>query len=259
VETRGEVMWSTFSGQCGIRFLDPSARLIRQIDEWIFGDLLEGASIPTERSGSLYADAASSIAGRSVAPRSPALRPIPPASTGDSFAPVSRVFAEPARRSASLEHESVRIEARASEHSDEDDGLIVSPAPVTVIELPSAMKAPVMSAASLRTQADLPAAALRDAELDWLSQPLSTRTLAWTVDTLVVIAALLLFVFVFLSVTREAPKWPISLTTGGAIVIGGLYWGFFKLFGGSSLGSRLARLAESSNEEIGEAHGVRFR
>ena len=45
VEARGEVMWATFSGQCGIRFLDLSPRLSRQIDEWIFGNLLEGVEL----------------------------------------------------------------------------------------------------------------------------------------------------------------------------------------------------------------------
>src|SRR5205823_5404254 len=40
VETRGEVMWSTLSGQCGIRFLDLSPRVSRQLQEWIFGNLL---------------------------------------------------------------------------------------------------------------------------------------------------------------------------------------------------------------------------
>jgi len=34
------------------------------------------------------------------------------------------------------------------------------------------------------------------------------------------------------------------------------YWGFFQMFGGSSLGTRLARLMESGEEE--EA-GARFR
>src|SRR5271165_3476898 len=41
VETRGEVVWATFSGQCGIRFLDLSPRMVRRIDEWILGSLLE--------------------------------------------------------------------------------------------------------------------------------------------------------------------------------------------------------------------------
>ena len=43
VEARGEVTWATFSGQCGIRFLDLSPRMTRQINEWIFGNLLEGS------------------------------------------------------------------------------------------------------------------------------------------------------------------------------------------------------------------------
>ena len=55
VETRGEVMWSTFSGQCGIRFLDLPPRMIRQINEWIFGNLLEGISLHAEQAGSMFA------------------------------------------------------------------------------------------------------------------------------------------------------------------------------------------------------------
>jgi hypothetical protein len=35
VEARGQVIWSTFSGQCGIRFLDLSPATGRQIQEWI--------------------------------------------------------------------------------------------------------------------------------------------------------------------------------------------------------------------------------
>jgi len=55
VETRGEVMWSTYSGQCGIRFLDLSPSLRRQINEWILGDLLETISLHAEQSGSMFA------------------------------------------------------------------------------------------------------------------------------------------------------------------------------------------------------------
>src|SRR5579863_3197710 len=42
IEARGEVMWATSSGQCGIRFLDLPSAMSRQINEWVFGDLLEG-------------------------------------------------------------------------------------------------------------------------------------------------------------------------------------------------------------------------
>ena len=56
VETRGEVVWATFSGQCGIRLLDLPPRVVRQIDEWILGNLLEGASLHWENSGPIFAD-----------------------------------------------------------------------------------------------------------------------------------------------------------------------------------------------------------
>src|ERR1035438_8749274 len=58
VETLGEVTWATRSGQCGIRFLDISPRMARQIDEWIFGNLLEGFALHSERAGSLFAGSA---------------------------------------------------------------------------------------------------------------------------------------------------------------------------------------------------------
>src|SRR5579871_1398575 len=54
VETRGEVVWATTSGQCGIRFLDVSPALTRQINEWIFGNLLEGISLHVDQAGSMF-------------------------------------------------------------------------------------------------------------------------------------------------------------------------------------------------------------
>jgi hypothetical protein len=179
VEGRGEVMWATFSGQCGIRFLDLSPRTARQIDEWIFGNLLEGA---------------------------------PPM---------------------------------------EDDGLMMSAAPVKVIELP-----PRSEPAKPRMLRD-EVAETPSGELDWLSQPLSSRSLAWTVNVLAVMAGLLLFALIFLSITRERPRWPLAMTGGAAVMVSALYWGFFKLFGGSSPGARLARLAGYTDEE--EEAGARFR
>ena len=58
VETRGEVMWATFSGQCGIRFLDLTPRMTRQINEWIFGNLLEGVMLHSDRDGSIFGESA---------------------------------------------------------------------------------------------------------------------------------------------------------------------------------------------------------
>jgi hypothetical protein len=196
VETRGEVMWATFSGQCGIRFLDLSPRMARQIQEWIFGDLLEGISLHAQQPGSIFWGTA--------------------AGNGD-------------------------------EAVEEDDGLLVSPQPRNVIELPE--RAP---AAPMVAPQSFPAT-----ELDWLSQPLSGQSLAWTINTLVLLAGVLLFALVFLSVTRQAPSWPVALS--GASLVIGIYWGFFQLFGGSSLGTRLARLLASDEEDSEDDRDTRFR
>src|SRR5271165_1216237 len=225
VETRGEVVWSTFSGQCGIRFLDLSPRMARHIDEWIFGDLLSGLAVPWQgvQAGVGAAASASSVL---------------------------------ARHSSAADRSSGTATGVAA--ADEDAGLMVSPAPVKVIELP--VQAERAEPAAVPDAISTISRPIRGPEPDWLSQPLSSRGLAWMVNTLVVIAALLLFALVFLSVTREAPKWPFTMMTGAAIVVAGLYWGFFKTFGGPSFGARLARLAGAAEMEAdGEGDGARFR
>jgi hypothetical protein len=196
VEARGEVVWATFSGQCGIRFLDLSPSLARQIQQWIFGDLLEGISLHAQHPGSIFWGSG-----------------------------------------AGNDEESV----------EEDDGLLVSPQSRNVIELPE----PATSAAPVEPQG------FAATELDWLSQPLSGQSLAWTINALVLMAGVLLFVLVFLSVTRQAPSWPVALS--GASLVVGMYWGFFQLFGGSSLGTRLARRVASDEEDSEEDRDARFR
>ena len=199
VETRAEVTWATFSGQCGLRFLDLPPRLRRQIQEWIFGDLLEGISLHAAQSGS--------------------------------------IFAEPVTAS---EGSTSVVEAQ------EDDGLMISASPLKVIEL-GPRPAPSLAGHSLSE--------LSPTEFDWLSQPLSGQSLAWTIDVLVIIAGLLLFALVFLLVTHQAPSWPMAVSAGLFVVA--MYWGFFQAFGGSSLGTRLARLVTDEQEE--EATEARFR
>jgi hypothetical protein len=198
VEARGEVTWATYSGQCGIRFIDLSPRITRQINEWIFGNLLEGVSLHAERAGPMFADAASVQVG--------------------------------------------------------DDGLMVSASPVKVIELP--VRADVPSHGDLRMEAS--EIARPATELDWLSRPLSGRSLIWTINTLVIVAALLLFALVFLSVTGEPPRWPLAMAGGASILVAALYGGFFQLFGGISPGARLARLVGRDVEDE-EARDARFR
>lgn len=206
VETRGEVSWATRSGQCGIRFLDLSPKMARQIDQWIFGNLLEEACLHSERAGFLFA------------------RPQPTRWTD--------------------------IDA-----ADDEDGLMVSATPVNVIPLPMRPD-PLEPAHAHGASAEI--APHASTGFDWLSQPLSGRGLIWTINTLVIVAALLLFAVVFLSITGEPPRWPLTTAGATAIFVGALYWGFFRLFGGASPGERLARMAgwDVENEE---AKDTRFR
>jgi len=216
VETRAEVVWATFSGQCGIRFLDMPPALKRQINQWIFGDLLEGISLHVEQPGSIFAP----TNGHGSRERA----------NGNGKGNVSPTVT-----------------------AEEDDGLLVSPMPVKVIELPTPHEPPSWAAPRSAT-----AMAEDVGELDWLSQPLTGRTLAWTVDSLVVIAAMLLFTLVFLSVTGEAPRYPLAVVVATGVAMSAMYWGFFRYFAGSSLGARLARLAEASSDDEAQRDS-RFR
>jgi hypothetical protein len=202
VEARGEVTWATTSGQCGIRFLDLTPRMVRQINEWIFGNLLEGIPLHPELAGSMFA-------------ASPAL----------------------------------------TAQAETEDGLMVSAAPVQVIELPIEAHALRPALAGVDGAGAVPQTL---AELGWLSQPLSGRSLIWTINILVMVAALLLFALVFLTVTGEPPRWPLSMMTGAAVLVVVMYWGLFQLFGGSSPGERLARLVGCDQNEEAE-DGPRFR
>ena len=220
VEARGEVVWATFSGQCGIRFVDLSPSMARQIDEWIFGDLLEAFSVAWQQTGSLLVGAGAPAGS-------------PPSATGGQVSGTT---------------------GRVRQDPEQEDGLILSPGEVKVIELP----APIELARAAAPQDALSVTAEpAPVEPDRLSQPVSSRALIWMVNTLVVIAALLLFALVFLSVTRETPKRPLLTATVAALVIALLYWGFFKTFAGTSVGTRLARLVGADLEADGE--DARFR
>ena len=232
VESRGEVMWATSSGQCGIRFLDLSPQMTVQINEWIFGSLLEAGAGHAERTEPMFA--------------------------GTPFG-------------EALLAESLALPALDEDEEHEDDGLMISATPLRVIELPARpqLQPPVsrheegvetssdglLEERLLQEQPVLPG---RARELDWLSRPLSGRSLVWTINILVALAALLLVVLVFLSVTGEPPRWPLAMIGGAAVCVALSYWGFFHVFAGASPGARLARMVgtDSEEEEIG---GARFR
>jgi|SRR5579864_503535 len=203
VEARGEVTWANVHGQCGIRFIDLSPRAKRQINEWIFGQLLEGLPQRATRMDSIFASAGQGL-------------PL----------------------------------------TDENDGLLVSPGPRSVIQL----QAPVFHVSHVPEAAGEDAPANPLVELDWLSQPVSAKSLARAFDLLIVAAAFLLFSVIFLFINEELPKWSWAIAAGAAVFAGLFYWGFFALFGGSSIGSRLANLAQArseDNESCGA--GNRFR
>lgn len=207
IEARGEVAWSTSSGQCGIRFVDLPSAVRRQINEWLFADLLEGASMHLHKIGPIF-----------IEPElQPQLRNTP-----------------------------------VSSGALQDDGLLISAAPRKTIAL-SGREDPV---AVLMEEAAWNVGEQASA-WDWLSQPLSERRLAWAIDALVVVAGSLLFTLVFLAVAHETPPWPILMVMAGASTVGAMYWAFFRMFGGSSLGTRLARLAEPDEGE--DESDARFR
>ncbi len=237
VRARGEIIWATASGRCGIRFLDLSTQTAHQLDEWTFAKLLEGASPLSHPEDSVLA-----------APR------VKPWQSKDS-AVVRRDDSE----DEALDQEADSLEFDESTRAS-DDNLIISPRAVQAIDLPissgQAQSPDALDAAVVRAHYDPDSEAA--GRLDWLSQPLSGRKLAWTLNGLVVIAAWLLFILVVLFVLRDVPKWPVAMISGAAIVVAALYWGFFQIFAGASLGSKLAQLAQTQPHDD-ELEENRFR
>jgi PilZ domain len=218
VETYGQVSWASSSGQCGIRFVDLPVRTRHQINEWIFSNLLDTVARDADHPRSMFGASVVSI----------------------------------------VREESVREENAP----DESDGLTLSASPRPVIRLePSAVRWHEPPVLHPHSEEDITGTAEhRYGQLNWLSQPLSARTIAWLVDSLIVIAGLLLFALVFLSIAHELPPWPLTLGTAlaAAVFVTAVYWAVFAVYGGPSLGARLAQAA--SFEEEKECEGAsRFR
>jgi hypothetical protein len=215
VDTSGQVSWAGPTGQCGIHFVGLPASTRRQLDEWIFSNLLDALARDAAHPRSIFGASVVSIVREENIPQ-------------------------------------------------EEDGLTLSAAPRPAIRLE----------ASPNRRDEPPPVAPRDreedlagtpgdpyAQLSWLSRPLSGHHLAWLVDGLVVTAALLLFALVFLSIAHELPPWPLALgtTLAAAVFVAATYRTVFAVFGGTSLGARLAQAA-SGLEEKGESERAgRFR
>src|SRR5208282_1493516 len=158
VETNGQVSWATASGQCGIRFVDMPARTSRQIDEWIFSNLLDAVARDGGHPRPIFAASVVSIAREE--------------NIGEDIVSAENV-------------------------PEEDDGLTLSAAPRPAIRLePDFAIGDEASVLHQHREEDPADSAFSPYTNTWLSQPLSGRTLAWLVDSLIVIAGMLLFALI---------------------------------------------------------------
>ena len=146
---------------------------------------------------------------------------------------------------------------------EENDGLTLSAPPRPPIRLePSFTRRDEAPVLPQHRQEDLADPAYQPhAQQSWLSRPISGRTLAWLVDSLVVIAALLLFALIFLSITHELPQWPLTAAaaSSAAVFVVAAYRTILAVFGGSSLGARLAQAASNLEEKEEKEGAGRFR
>jgi hypothetical protein len=225
VEAGGQVSWASPSGQCGIRFVDLPARSRRQIDEWIFSNLLDAMAREAAHPRSIF---------------------------GASVVSIARL--ENARGEKAREENVCELNA-----AEEDDGLTLSAAPRPAIRLEPCVTGQPMPSFLHRPSGE-DAAGDPYAQLNWLSRPLSRRTLAWLVDSLVVTAALLMFALIFLSIAHELPPWPLTLGIASAAVVfvAAAYWAVFAVFRRPSLGARVEQAASTEGKEEGE-EAVRIR
>jgi PilZ domain-containing protein len=240
VDVHGEVAWATPSGQCGVRFVDLSPRTCRQINQWIFGSLLDLIPQDTGGTGSVFT---SSIHPRSIVAQSTAARSLVSAAVEESDGLIVSAWPRPV----------IQLEPVIQPESKADPTFGRR---LEDVAIPTAERAVTFDRRSSRGVSEEP-----QRHENRLSQPLSGRSVALLVDSLVVIAGLLLFSFVFLATARELPRWPVTV---GSLAVAGVfvtttYWALVSLFAGSSLGERVARLATHDLDDRTEGAGTRFR
>jgi hypothetical protein len=214
IEAHGQVSWATSSGRCGIRFVNLPVVMNRKINEWIFANLLDEAARQDAHRRSILG----------ISPDPSQLRPI------------------------------VSVEDRPVEDppAENDERSVLPSQPLNIRLEPDSSKSG-MAVIPFRPPAPQPRVPRYSTQLDWLSQPLSDRTLAWLVDALVVFAALLIFALIFLSIAREVPPLPLALGTAtmAAVFVASAYRALFAVLGGPSLGARLAQ-SKTASEAVEE-------
>lgn len=224
VEAYGQVTWASPSGQCEIRFLDLPDHTAHQIKEWMFANLLDAAGAEANRSQSIFADSINSIADKEIGRK------------------------EMRQTSGRLTHISRRRNVLTTATSPRS-AIRLKPV-FTDNEIPRHM--PDLGVTDSASELD---------QQNWLSRPISGRTLAWLVDSLVVTAALLLFALIFLSIAHELPRWPLTLAAAATItfLIVATYRMMFAIFGGQSAGTRLAQASSIEENKEGREAKDRFR
>lgn len=123
---------------------------------------------------------------------------------------------------------------------NEADGLILSATARPPIQLQPTPPAPHESLSARSHNRDS-SPEVSPSQVSHRAHP--ARTLAWAVDSLAILAALLLFAVIFLSIAHEVPQWQLSLILFllATPFFAGAYWTLFALFGGPSLGVRVAQ------------------
>lgn len=239
VETHGQVTWANSSGQCGIRFVDLPARTSHQIDEWIFSNLLDAVAREAAHRSIFGASVVSIVREENVREGN-----VQEKEENDGL--TLSVSPHPAIR---LEPRVIRRDDAPALHDRRED------------ELLNPMLDSVHDLSPYDSNAYDPNAYDASAQLSWLSRPISGSTVAWLVDSLVVIAGLLLFALIFLSIAHELPQWPLALgaVSAAAVFVAAAYRTLFAMLGGASLGARLARAVCIPEEEKETDSAGRFR
>ncbi|MHB8216563.1 MAG: PilZ domain-containing protein [Candidatus Sulfotelmatobacter sp.] len=180
------------------------------------------------------------------------------------FSNLLDTVARQATHSRSIFGDSIFVTDRQEQATEEIDGLTLSPRPRAAIRLEPVVISKNEEPALPQPEEDdsVERAFEANAQLSWLSRPISTRTIAWLVDGLVVTAALLMFAVIFLSIAHELPQRPLTLgaSLAAAVFVAAAYWTLFAIFGGPSLGTRLAQAATGFEEKKdGDGREDRFR
>jgi hypothetical protein len=214
VETQGQVTWASSSGQCGIRFVELSARTRRQVNEWIFSNLLDAAARGAGHPRSIFGASVISIAQEENVGEENGL----PENDG-------LILSAPPRPAIRIEADFSRRDdlpvLRAHREEDLADRVYDPHQQVSWLSRPLSGRA-----------------------LAWLVDSL-------VVSAGLLLFAL---IFLSIAHELPPWPLTLGTVAAAAVFVAAAYWGLFAVFGGARLGARLAQAASEleGNEESGE-------